>query len=148
MAEYTAPRVASFTLLEQFWRKLHVCDFKLSRVLLNDTKLPWLFLIPMRENVVQMNKLARKDQKQLMLEICAASDVMERIFPCTRLNIAAIGNKTPQLHIHVICRTEDDEYWPETVWQYSCEKLTNSEYEARCENIRNVFAVDLCRKKH
>jgi diadenosine tetraphosphate (Ap4A) HIT family hydrolase len=133
--------MAGFVLLKQFENKLHVCDLSLCRVLLNDTKLPWLFLIPMRENVVQMNRLSMVDQLQLMREIGAASDAMESIFTCTRLNVAAIGNKTPQLHIHVICRTEDDAHWPETVWQYSCEKLPRDECEARCTSIRNALTL-------
>jgi diadenosine tetraphosphate (Ap4A) HIT family hydrolase len=133
--------MANFLLLKHFESKPHICDLKLSRVLLNDTKLPWLFLIPMRANVMQINKLTMEDQQQLMREICIAGDAMESLFPCTRLNIAAIGNKSPQLHVHVICRTEDDGYWPETVWQYSCEKLDPDQCEERCESIRNAIGA-------
>ncbi|MDR1414026.1 MAG: HIT domain-containing protein [Puniceicoccales bacterium] len=135
--------VADFTLLKQFEDKLRICDLKLSRVLLNDTKLPWIFLIPRRPNIRQMNELSESDQMHLMREINAASNVMERLFPCIRLNVAAIGNKTPQLHIHLICRTEDDGCWPETVWQYSCEKMNGGEYEFRCGELRKAFGKNL-----
>jgi diadenosine tetraphosphate (Ap4A) HIT family hydrolase len=132
--------VSEFSLLKQFESKMHLTDLKLCRVLLNNTKLPWVFLIPMRPGVVQMNHLSGEDQLQLMREIGIVSDAIEKIFPCDRLNVAAIGNKTPQLHVHVICRTENDECWPETVWQYSCEKLSTAECESRCTAIRSVLA--------
>jgi diadenosine tetraphosphate (Ap4A) HIT family hydrolase len=135
--------MADFTLLKQFDGKPHICDLKLSRVLLNDTAIPWIFLIPMRENVLQMNHLSGEDQRQLMEEITAASNAMESLFPCTRINVAAIGNKTPQLHIHVICRTENDAHWPETVWQYSCEKLTAGECEIRQKSIKSALLKNI-----
>lgn len=126
----------TFFLLPQFNDKLHICDLSLSRVLLNNTVIPWVFLIPMRQNVVQMNELVEDDQLQLVREITFVSNVMQNLFPCDRLNVAAIGNKTPQLHVHVICRTQSDPYWPETIWQYSCDKLSAEEYRQRCEEVR------------
>ncbi|MDR1433452.1 MAG: HIT domain-containing protein [Puniceicoccales bacterium] len=140
----TAPTMAEFALLKTFENRLRICDFKLSCVLLNNTKLPWVFLIPMRPDVVQINQLADVDQLQLMREMTAVSDAMEALFPCDRLNVAAIGNRTPQLHVHVICRTEDDGCWPETVWQYSCEKISGEEYEFRCEKIRKALESSPC----
>ncbi|MDR2737752.1 MAG: HIT family protein [Puniceicoccales bacterium] len=131
--------MVGFSLLKQFENKAHIRDIGLCRVLLNDTKLPWTFLIPMRPGVVQINHLDEVDQLQLMREINLVSNAMEKLFPCDRLNIAAIGNKTPQLHIHVICRAEDDGYWPETVWQYSCEKLSPDGYASRCAMIRDAL---------
>ena len=128
--------MGTFFLLPQFATKLHVCDLSLSRVLLNDTVLPWIFLVPMRQNIVQINELIEADQLQLIREISLVSNTMQKLFPCDRLNIAAIGNKTPQLHIHIICRTQNDPYWPETVWQYSCETLPPEEYRQRCEMIK------------
>ncbi|MDR3144237.1 MAG: HIT domain-containing protein [Puniceicoccales bacterium] len=135
--------MSNFALLKQFSAKPHICDLSLSRVLLNDTAIPWIFLIPMRDNVLQMNHLSEVDQRQLMAEINIASNAMESIFPCTRLNVAAIGNKTPQLHIHVICRTENDAHWPETVWQYSCAKMTGDECEIRRKAIEDALRLKI-----
>ena len=56
------------------------------------------------------------DQIQLLRELDIAQKVMWELFQPTQLNVAAIGNKTPQLHVHVIARSENDPAWPGTVW--------------------------------
>lgn len=123
--------MSSFLLNEQLSHYKNIIELPLSTVLLNSTELPWVFLVPRRMNIVQMNQLEHNDQLQLMKEISWMSNIMEYCFPCDRLNVAAIGNKTPQLHIHIICRSKGDSYWPETVWQYKCKKMSDEEYIQR-----------------
>ena len=129
----------AFELIEAFRTKAHIIDLKLCKVLMEDKIFPWILLIPMRENVLQMNQLSEEDSLQLMKEINFASNIMESLFPTDRLNVAAIGNKSPQLHIHIICRTKGDSLWPETVWGQKMEKLSESEISKRSDLIKKAF---------
>ena len=129
----------AFELIEAFQRKPHITDLKLCRVLMEDKIFPWILLIPMRENVIQMNHLSEEDSLQLMKEINFASNIMESLFPTDRLNVAAIGNKSPQLHVHIICRTKDDPFWPETIWGQKMEKLSEPELNDRVNSIKEAF---------
>lgn len=95
----------------------HVTDLDLSRVLLmNNALWPWLILVPMRENAVEIHRLDGADQMTLMREIALASRVLERLFVPDKMNVGALGNMVPQLHIHVIGRTRGDPAWPGPVW--------------------------------
>ena len=129
----------SFQLLPTFQKKTKICDLKLSTVIMEDKEFPWLLLIPRVADVVQMNQLSEQDQLQLMKEINFCSSIMEELFECDRLNVAAIGNKTPQLHVHIICRTEKDSLWPETVWGQPMTRLSQEENDARADKIRKKF---------
>ncbi len=109
----------TFELHPQLAKKSFVTDLPLCRVLLQDEKnYPWLFLVPRRHDVLRMMDLTSEDQLQLMREIELAQKILWEEFKPTQLNVAAIGNKTPQLHIHVIARFDDDPAWPNTVWDH------------------------------
>lgn len=129
----------NFELLDTFKKKELIAELPLCSVVMEDKEFPWVLLIPRRANILQINQLTSEDQIQLMKEIDFVSDIMEKLFPCDRLNVAAIGNKTPQLHVHIICRTETDSLWPETVWGQQMRKLTSEEAHTRAEKIREVF---------
>ncbi len=95
----------------------HVTDLGLCRVLLMNNRLwPWLILVPMREGAVEIHRLEEDDQATLMREIAQASRVVERLFAPDKMNVGALGNMVPQLHIHVIGRTCGDPAWPGPVW--------------------------------
>lgn len=94
-----------------------VTDLRLCRVLLMNNRLwPWLILVPMREGAVEIHRLEEADQLTLMREIAQASRVMERLFAPDKMNVGALGNMVPQLHVHVIGRTRGDPAWPGPVW--------------------------------
>jgi diadenosine tetraphosphate (Ap4A) HIT family hydrolase len=94
-----------------------VGDLALARVLLmNDANYPWLILVPRRTGVVEIVDLSDDDQQQLTREIAQASRALRAVTPCDRLNVAAIGNVVPQLHLHVVVRRRDDAAWPKPVW--------------------------------
>jgi diadenosine tetraphosphate (Ap4A) HIT family hydrolase len=107
-----------FTLHPQLERDtVPVCDLALSRVLLmNDANYPWLILVPRRESVVEIVDLAEDDRQQLMGEIARASSALKAVTECEKLNVAAIGNMVPQLHVHVVARRHSDPVWPKPVW--------------------------------
>src|SRR5215470_19286438 len=94
-----------------------VGDLPLSRLLLsNDANYPWLLLVPRRPGVGEIIDLDEKDQSQLMIEIAHTSRSLKNVTACHKLNVAAIGNVVPQLHIHIVARQQDDPAWPKPVW--------------------------------
>jgi diadenosine tetraphosphate (Ap4A) HIT family hydrolase len=93
-----------------------VGDLALSRLLaINDADYPWLVLVPRRAGVTEIADLGA-DAARLMEEIMQVSRILKTITRCDKLNIAAIGNIVPQLHIHVVARRKDDPLWPKPVW--------------------------------
>ena len=92
------------------------CDLALSRVLaMNDAEFPWLILVPRRTSVSEIIDLG-DEQAILMEELSLISRVLKDETRCDKLNVAAIGNVVPQLHVHVVARRKDDAAWPEPVW--------------------------------
>ena len=95
----------------------HVLDLSLCRLLLmNDANYPWFILVPMRESVTELHKLSKSDQAEFLAESSALSEAMEDVFKPDKMNIAALGNIVPQLHIHHIARYTTDPAWPAPVW--------------------------------
>jgi len=92
-------------------------DLKLCSVrLIDNSKFPWIILIPKRKNITDITELNLKDQIILMKEIVHCSKIMKKIFKTKKLNVEKIGNIVPQLHIHVIARYTKDSSWPSSVW--------------------------------
>ncbi len=94
-----------------------VGDLALSRVLLtNDANFPWLILVPRHPGLVELIDLDENAQVQLLGEVATSARVLKSITECEKLNIAALGNQVPQLHVHVIARRHSDAAWPKPVW--------------------------------
>jgi diadenosine tetraphosphate (Ap4A) HIT family hydrolase len=94
-----------------------VTDLDLSKLLLlNDSQYPWTLLVPRRPDIKEAHHLSDADQQQLLRESNMLCKVMEELFNPHKLNVAAIGNVVPQLHIHHIARFETDPAWPAPVW--------------------------------
>lgn len=92
-------------------------DLALTRVLLaNDANYPWLILVPRLPGLVELIDLEPNAQVQLLGEIDAAARALKNITECEKLNIAALGNQVPQLHVHVVGRRHADAAWPKPVW--------------------------------
>ena len=85
-------------------------------LLLNDANYPWFILLPNREDITELHQLSVKDQQQLMAESMYFSHCLEQVFQPDKLNIAALGNLVPQLHVHHIARFTTDACWPSPVW--------------------------------
>ena len=89
-----------------------VGDLVLSRVLsINDADYPWLILVPRRANVIEIADLG-DDATLLMAEITRVSRVLKEVTQCDKINVAAIGNVVPQLHVHIVARWKRDPLWP------------------------------------
>ena len=112
-----------FKLVPGLAAKDYVTDLKLCRVLFEDNRYyPWIFLVPKKENTKNMTYLTMAERMQLMREIAMAEDVMLKLFPADQDNVAMIGNMTPQLHVHIVCRRQGDPEWPDTVWNRTAGK--------------------------
>lgn len=87
----------------------------------NDARFPWLILIPRRARAVEIDDLSPADRALLLEETVRAGEVVRRLGEAAgrtvdKLNIAALGNVTAQLHVHVVGRRRDDPLWPDPVW--------------------------------
>jgi len=96
---------------------LPVGELPLSLVLLmNDRTYPWLILVPRRPDVREIFELSDQDQGQLLRESTQLARILSEICRPDKLNIAALGNMVPQLHLHHIVRYSTDPAWPAPVW--------------------------------
>ena len=97
-------------------------DWPLSHVRLQDDgRFPWLILIPRQHGLVEIADLSAVDRARLMEEIVVAGMLVQALGqavgrPIDKLNTAALGNVTSQLHVHVVGRRRDDPLWPDPVW--------------------------------
>lgn len=98
---------------DSFW----LGDFPLCRLLLmNDAHYPWFILVPRRAGLREVHELAGGDRSQLWRESDALARWLMAEFKPEKLNIAALGNVVPQLHLHHIARFSTDPAWPAPVW--------------------------------
>jgi diadenosine tetraphosphate (Ap4A) HIT family hydrolase len=96
---------------------VEIIRLKLSRVLLmNDSSFPWLILVPERQGVQEVYELSIEDRFVLVEEIAAVSEIIQHLYSPDKINIGALGNLVPQLHIHIIGRFRTDRAWPGPVW--------------------------------
>ena len=96
---------------------LEVGDLPLSRLLIiKDSNYPWLLLVPRRAGASDLLDLNDVEQAQLTTEINRVSKALKDITKPDKLNVAALGNVVPQLHVHIIARRISDAAWPRPVW--------------------------------
>ena len=118
----------------------HVTELKLCSIRLHDnSKFPWIILIPKRKNITDISELSSKDQLLLMKEIVYSSKVMKKLFKTSKLNVEKIGNIVPQLHIHIIARYKNDSSWPLSVWVVKGKAYSAKELKDVTNKIRIAF---------
>ena len=129
----------SFKLDGKFLKSSHyVKDLKLCTIRLHDnSKFPWLILIPKRIKITDITELNSKDQILLMKEIVLVSKIMKKLFKTSKLNVEKIGNIVPQLHIHIIARTKRDSSWPLSVWVVEGKNYSKTDLRNTIEKIKN-----------
>ncbi|MEQ8370586.1 MAG: HIT family protein [Alphaproteobacteria bacterium] len=109
--------MSSFILHDALARLTLVADWPLNLILLeNDRRFPWLVMVPKRTELRDLHDLTPADRHVCMTEVCAASAALLAGFGARKMNVAALGNQVPQLHIHVIARWPSDAAWPGPVW--------------------------------
>lgn len=133
MAFKLHPRLAADTTL--------IGDFRLCRaLLLNDSRYPWVVLVPRVEAVTEPFQLSETDQQRLMTESHAVLERMSNHYGADKMNVAALGNVVSQLHVHHLARFEGDATWPGPVWgqgasvSYAAEALAEE-----VETLRVLF---------
>jgi len=120
---------------------LEITRLRLSRVLLmNDRSFPWLILVPEREHIRELYDLDEKDRALLIEEIALASRIIRHLYKPDKINVGALGNLVPQLHIHVIGRFKSDRAWPGPVWGAGpAQPYGDDEREGTCERFEKAF---------
>ena len=94
-----------------------VTALALCRVLLmNDKRFPWLIMVPERPGAREIHRLDAADRAALIEEVSRAAAALEKLTGAEKMNVAALGNQVPQLHVHVIARFAADAAWPGPVW--------------------------------
>jgi len=94
-----------------------IAQFELSEIrLINDSQYPWMILVPKRAYISEVYQLSETDQQLLQQESSWLAKTMAKLYQADKMNIAAIGNMVPQLHIHHIARYKTDIAWPAPVW--------------------------------
>ncbi|WP_340117167.1 HIT family protein [Pelagibius sp. 7325] len=118
-----------------------LADWPLCRVLLmKDAGYPWLILVPRRPGLKEFHDMAEADLALATAEICRASRTLQSRFAPDKINIGALGNMVPQLHIHVIARFRNDPAWPGPVWgARPAEPYESGELQERIETLKAAF---------
>ena len=131
----------SFKLDRKFLKSSHhITDLKLCTIRLNDnSKFPWLILIPKRNKITDMSDLKSKDQILLMKEIVYVSKIMKKLFKTSKLNVEKIGNIVPQLHIHIIARSKKDYSWPLSVWVVKGKNYSQTALKIMADKVRKAL---------
>ena len=119
-----------------------ITELKLCTVrLIDNSKFPWIILIPKRKKITDIFQLKKKDQNLLMNEIVFTSKVMKKTFKAFNLNVEKIGNVVSQLHIHVIARSKKDSTWPLPVWVVKKKNYSKIALEKTIFKIKKAFKV-------
>ena len=118
----------------------HIIELKLCSIRLHDnSKFPWVILIPKRNKITDISDLNSKDQILLMKEIVHVSKIMKKLFKTSKLNIEKIGNMVPQLHIHIIARSKKDSTWPLSVWVVKGKNYTKAALFIMTQKFKKAF---------
>ncbi|MDX9740625.1 MAG: HIT family protein [Gammaproteobacteria bacterium] len=108
-------------------------------LLMNDANWPWFILVPDRAGITEIHQLDAADQWQLTRESSFLALRLSTHFRADKLNIAALGNVVPQLHVHHIVRYRTDPAWPAPVWG----RLAPKPYEEEALRAMRVFGGGL-----
>ncbi|EQC42948.1 histidine triad domain protein [Bacteriovorax sp. BSW11_IV] len=92
--------------------QLELCELRI----MPDSECPWVVLIPKKDNVREIFQLTTDEQVKLIKEIALVSKKLQTTFDADKMNVGALGNMVPQLHIHIIARFERDRAWPGALW--------------------------------
>ena len=117
-----------------------ITDMPLCRVLLMDNALfPWIILVPRQPGLREITDISAADRAVLMEEIAHVSTLLQGHTKALKMNIAALGNMVPQLHIHIIARFEGDAVWPNPVWGNGGKPYTEEQKSALISRLQALF---------
>ena len=107
-------------------------------LLMNDRQYPWFILVPARADIREIYQLEIVDRRQLLDESCQLSEFLMEVYVGDKLNVAALGNQVPQLHLHHIVRYAMDAAWPAPIWGKHAPKAYRP---AAIEEIRALLST-------
>ncbi len=117
---------------------LSFCQVLLSR----DGRYPWLILVPQGEGFTDLDQLDEAQAAAVHADVRQASAALRQLFQPDKLNVAALGNMVPQLHIHVIARFRTDAAWPQPVWGiHPPMAYTEQELEQRAAALKQALGL-------
>ena len=121
---------------------IEVTRLALCRVLLmRDRRFPWLILVPERDSIREIHELPAADRAVLIEEIARVSEGVAKLFQPDKINVGALGNVVPQLHVHVVARFAADAVWPGPVWGSGpAEPCADAELEDLRARLRSALA--------
>lgn len=102
---------------------LDLCQLRIQ----NDSRWPWLVMVPQRADMSEIFELSEADQALLSAEVNQVAAALKEITCATKINVGALGNIVRQLHVHVIARFEGDANWPGPIWGYGSAEPYDSE---------------------
>jgi len=112
--------------------------------LINDAQFPWFILVPQRNDITEIYQLVEEDRQLLMAESCLLSEALHDAFSAAKLNVAALGNQVPQLHLHHVVRYTTDSCWPEPIWGKSPAVFYTKENLAEIlQKVQSLLSDDL-----
>lgn len=136
--------MTKFSLHPQLASDCHLLgDLDLTRaLLLDDCRYPWVILVPRRTHAREIYQLNPSDRQALLDESCRTGEFMMQAFEGEKLNVGALGNLVPQLHIHHIVRNSGDPAWPGPVWGHSAAEPYPQEMLAgRLQTLRDGLSI-------
>lgn len=130
------PQLAADTVL--------VGDLPLCRLLLmNDRQYPWTILVPRRAGLREIYEMHESDQLRFWRESAQLSQTLMTAFAGDKLNVAALGNMVPQLHIHHIVRFKGDPAWPAPVWgKHPAQAYDSATLNERLQQLRALLNLE------
>lgn len=109
-------------------------------LLMNDERFPWTILVPRIPDLRDLHDVPRERRTELFDEIEQVSNALMRLHRTDKLNVAALGNVVPQLHVHVIARTTTDAAWPGPVWGVGT-PVPHADATPRIEALRRALRI-------
>ncbi len=98
--------------------KMGICQIRL----VNDSRWPWLLLIPEKNDLVELHDMSLAEQQQIATATNDCARLLKQLSHCQKINSGSLGNVVSQLHIHVVARSEGDSNWPNPVWGFESAK--------------------------
>lgn len=124
-----------------------VGDLPLCRLLLmNDARFPWVILVPRRLDVSEVYDLPMQEQQMLWQESALVAEKLMQLTKADKMNLAALGNVVPQLHVHHVARFKTDAVWPKPIWgQGTAEPYSEADKQLMLRNLSEMFRGFLVR---
>lgn len=108
---------------------------------MNERQFPWLLLVPERAGIEELHQLEPAELQQLWAEVTAVSERLQQHCGADKMNVAALGNIVPQLHVHVVARFGNDPAWPAPIWgRFEASPFSPEELVSECSRLLSAMA--------